>query len=127
MGLIGHLSNCSAAVAMYVYKHYNYKPKEIIFNIPRFFIPINYRNSTKIFKNCSIPYSDIIEQIFNTKKTHHYSLAQTPEPLTKGHDIHDSGKETLPYHNYVLNSSDLYPKAEKRIFNELLHSFGAPP
>lgn len=33
-GLIGHLSNCCVAFAMYINVHYNYKATEIILNIP---------------------------------------------------------------------------------------------
>lgn len=35
MDLIGHLSKCNVAFAMYIYVHYNYRVNEIIFFIFR--------------------------------------------------------------------------------------------
>lgn len=52
---------------MYIHVHFNYRATEIIFNIPELFNYINFLNSNDIIKNCSIRYSDIIEQIWTPK------------------------------------------------------------
>lgn len=54
---------------MYIHVHFNYRATEIIFNIPELFNEINFLNSNEIIKNCTIRYSDIIEQIWTKKKT----------------------------------------------------------
>lgn len=53
---------------MYIHVHFNYRATEIIFNIPELFNEINFLNSNEIIKNCTIRYSDIIEQIWTKKK-----------------------------------------------------------
>lgn len=133
---------------MYIHVHFNYRATEIIFNIPELFNYINFLNSNDIIKNCSIRYSDIIEQIWtqkNPNKTNlkykkqigrnhltlhnHDSLALPPKPPDPGAmELHYFGRDTLLLlHSYALDSADINPGTEEKIFKEWLHLFRTPP
>lgn len=96
MGLIGHMSSCSMAFAMYFHVHYDYRDNEINLNIPGLFDLKNFLSYKQNIYKCSITFSDIIEQILSTKKNrlklHHSTLNNhyynspvlTPEPMTLG-------------------------------------------
>lgn len=68
---------------MYIHVHFNYRATEIIFNIPELFNEINFLNSNEIIKNCTIRYSDIIEQIWTKKKTQTKQIWSTKNKLVE--------------------------------------------
>lgn len=70
---------------MYIHVHFNYRATEIIFNIPELFNEINFLNSNEIIKNCTIRYSDIIEQIWTKKKTPNKTNLKYKKQIGRNH------------------------------------------
>lgn len=130
---------------MYIHVHFNYRATEIIFNIPELFNEINFLNSNEIIRNCTLRYSDIIEQIWTkkqkTNKTNlkykkqigrnhlalynHDSLALPPTPPDPGAMKFIILEETLFF--YFISAADINPGTEEKIFKEWLQSFRTPP
>lgn len=122
---------------MYIHVHFNYRATEIIFNIPELFNEINFLNSNEIIKNCTIRYSDIIEQIWTQKNQtkqiwstknklveiilpyNHDSLALPPTPPDPGAMKFIILEETLFFYFITMHSIQrILTQGQRRRFSK---------
>lgn len=98
MGLIGHPSNCSESLAMFIQVHYYCRAYVTIFNNQGLFNSINFLNSEiLILTNCSITHKLSVEIITPNPIE---SIKHCPNTRKPARDNFERG--TRPSHNYGI-------------------------